>query len=238
MKLSDVFNQLAYGELSQLGIIDQETGLIALAKYPMLVAHVNLGLSALYKRFPLKEGRLTFELQPGKITYVLNTSEDVLFVESNGADEFADDILKVERVYTDKGVELGLNNLSDEYGCTTPSSTVLRVPLAISNQAVGLPSDLVTQNLEVVYRANHPTIVYSAPFNPSRVNVELPITHLEPLLLFVASRVNNPIGMTNEFHAGNSYAAKYEKACVELEIKNLNVDQGSNSSKLVANGWV
>lgn len=238
MKLSEIFNQLAYGELSNLGMVDQETGLIAFTKYPMLVANINLGLTALYKRFPLKEGRLTFQLQAGKIAYPLSTSEDVTFLDSNGADEFTDDILKVERVYTSNGFELSLNNIEDEYSCTTPSSAVLRVPLAISNKSVDLPSQLVTDTLEVVYRATHPTIVYSVPFNPARITVELPVSHLEPLLLFVASRLNNPVGMTNEFHAGNSYAAKYEKACHELELLNLKTDQGSNGGRFHINGWV
>jgi hypothetical protein len=57
-------------------------------------------------------------------------------------------------------------------------------------------------------------------------------------LYFVASRVHNPIGMTNEFHAGNSYAAKYEQACMLLDMKNLQVDQGSENTKLRDRGFV
>ncbi len=66
----------------------------------------------------------------------------------------------------------------------------------------------------------------------------MPYSHLEPLLYYVASRINNPIGMANEFHAGNSYAAKYEKSCQELEMVNLRVDQGSQNTKLRQKGFV
>ena len=236
MKLSDIFSQLAYGELSQLALVDSTTGLIDVARYAPLVAHTNLGLTALYKRFHLKESRLSFALVSNQVNYSLSSQESIL---GEGGEDFNDDILKVERVNTDGGVELGLNDASDPYGCTTPSAAVLRVPLALVNKVPGLPTDLVTDNLEVIYRANHPIIVYSgSSFNPARVEVELPYTHLEPLLLFIASRIHNPIGMSNEFHAGNSYAAKYEQSCARLEHDGLEVDQGSQNTRAHSKGWV
>lgn len=237
MKLSEIFNQLAYGELSQMGVVDQDTGLIRTDKYVQMLSHVNLGLTALYKRFPLKEGSLTFSLEKDKTHYPLTTAEDVDFITVAGEEDFSDDILKVERVYTSNGVELALNDHSDSYACSTPSATMLRVPLDVVNKSLDLPTWLHTDTLKVVYRANHPVITYSSSFNPARVDVELPMSHLEPLLLFVASRVNNPIGMTNEFNAGNNYAAKYERACQQLETVNLLVDQGSQNDRLERNGW-
>lgn len=238
MKLSEVFSQLTYGELSQLNLGGSEAGAIEAANYPQVVAHVNMGLLALYKRFNLKENRLLFTLEAGKTSYPLNSNEDVLFVTGSGEEEFADDILKVERVYTAAGFEMALNDLEDVYSCMTPSNSLLRVPAAIAAQSIDLPDKLKTPTLSVVYRAKHPMIVATASFNPARIELELPYTHLEPLLLYVASRVHNPIGMTNEFHAGNSYAAKYEQACQQLEVQNLRVDQVSQSNRLQRNGWV
>ena len=239
MKLSEVFSQLAYGELSQLGVVNDNGDGILPAKYGQITAHVNLGLAALYKRFLLKEGRVTLSLVAGRSTYPLNTDEDTDFIEDADSPEFTNDVFKVERVYTSTGLELSLNDEADPYSCFTPSMAVLRVPYAIVNKEQDLPSYLLTDTVSVVYRANHPKIVFSgASFNPASVTVELPMTHLEPLLLYVASRVNNPIGMTNEFHAGNSYAAKYEKACQELEVHNLRIDQGKQNTRLVSNGWV
>lgn len=239
MKLSDIFSQLSYGELSQLALVDATTGLIDPAKYAPLVAHVNLGLTALYKRFPLKENRLSFALQASRVSYPLSTQGDVNFLDNGSGEDFNDDILKIEQVLTSNGVVLSLNDASDPYSCFTPSSTTLRVPLAMVTTAGALPPRMMTNALQVVYRANHPIIVYSgANFAPSRIEVELPYSHLEPLLLFVASRVNNPIGMSNEFHAGNSYAAKYEAACARLENDGLEVDQGSQGNRLQQSGWV
>lgn len=248
MKLSEIFSQLTYGELSQLNLGGAEAGQIDEANYPMILAHVNLGLTALHKRFPLKENRLTLELQAGRITYPLTSAYAVSdetvntlprYILDSASEPFQNDILKVENVYTDLDVELALNDSSNIYSVSTPTAHTLRVPLAFVDATLDLPDELMTDTLELVYRANHPMIVHTlGTFNPAEVEVELPYSHLEPLLLFVASRINNPIGMTNEFHAGNSYAAKYEQACQMLEINNLRVDQGSQNTRISRNGWV
>jgi hypothetical protein len=145
---------------------------------------------------------------------------------------FKDDILKIERVYNSDGFEFALNDDGDDNSVFTTSATVLRIPTTID-------PELLTATFEVVYRANHPMIrIGDGIFNPDTVELELPITHLEPLLLFVASRFNSPIGMVNEFNASNNYAAKYERACQEIELQNLRVDQGSQYNRLRDNGWV
>ncbi len=248
MNLKEVFDQLTYGELSQLSIGGGEAGVISEANYPRVLAHVNLGLTALYKRFPLKEGRLTIELQTGMTTYPINnnfavgntkSTEPVKFILDSTAAPFLNDIHKIERVYTSLDYELGLNDESDPYSLFTPSALVLRVPAEVVGGSVDLPDELKTETLELVYRANHPKIdVGFGFFEPELVELELPVSHLEPLLLYVASRVHTPTGMTNEANLGNTYFAKYEAACQQLEMVNLRVDQGSQNSRLYRNGWV
>jgi hypothetical protein len=248
MKLSEIFTQLTYGELSQISIGGVEAGEINEANYPKILPHINLALTALYKRFPLKEGRITVALQSGRVTYPLTSAfsasnrrsrETVKYILDTADTAFVDDIHKVERIYTTSGWELGLNDEADVYSCFTPTATTLRVPAAVVNESVDLPQELRTTELTVVYRANHPLITAgTSGLVPDRVDVELPYSHLEPLLLYIASRMNNPMGMTNEFNAGNNYAAKYEAACAELERVNLRVDQVSQNTKLERNGWV
>ena len=247
MKLSEIFSQLTYGELSQISLGGGEMGEIHEGNYDRVLSHVNLGLTALYKRFPLKQGRLTIALQQGRFTYPLSklyavsntkSHEPVKYILDSDA-AFKEDIHKVEAVFTASGWELGLNDEADPYAIATPSAQVLRVPPSIVAGGSDLPEPLKTTTLEVVYRANHPVISQEfTSIDPSYYEIELPYSHLEPLLLFVASRVNNPIGMTNEFHAGNSYAAKYEQACQQLEQFNLKVDQGSQNNRILRNGWV
>lgn len=240
MKLAEIFDQLTHGELAQISMGGGEAGVIDEKNYNRVLSHVNLGLTALYKRFPLKEGRLTVALQPGKLTYPLSSqyargSNQHILPSGDGV--FDDDILKIERVYTDRYLELSLNDEAAPYGCFTPSATVLRVPSAMVLTVADTPDWVKSLTLEVVYRAKHKQLSLET-YDPEDLEVELPYSHLEPLLLFVASRVNNPMGMTNEFNAGNNYAAKYEKSCLELETLNLRVDQGKQNDRLQRNGWV
>jgi hypothetical protein len=250
MKLEEVFTQLSFGELSQISLGGKEPGIIDESNYGQIITHVNLGLLALYKRFPLKENGLRIQLQAGKITYPLTMAysasnpksrETYKFIIDTVAAPFKDDIFKVERVYTDTGYELGLNDLNDQYSIRTPSATLLQVPWDIAANDEAIPSEYKTSFLDVYYRAMHPVLSTNLGAGAPRTELELPYSHLEPLLLFVASRVHNPIGSVNAangFNAGNNYAAKYEQSCLDLEIKNLKVDQTGTNDRIERNGWV
>ena len=52
MTLSDVFDQLAYGEFSKIFL--GESGAIPQSNWNRIITHINLGLTELYKRFDLK----------------------------------------------------------------------------------------------------------------------------------------------------------------------------------------
>jgi hypothetical protein len=223
MKLSEVFTQLAYGEFSQLALGAHTNGELDAANYPALVSHVSLGLTALYKRFNLKEGRATIPLVEGSTLYKLQVT----------------DLHKVERVTTAEDADLGLNDYSDPYSCFMVSMDTLRVPQAIAAKSQELPESLKTNGIVAVYRANHPQLVYTEPFDPDAVELELPYSHLEALLYFVASRAHTPIGMVNEFNAGNNWAAKYEAECLRLKESGMELDpENHEHTRLHANGWV
>jgi hypothetical protein len=248
MKLKEVFDQLTYGELSQLAIGGRDTGAIAPENYNKVVAHINLGLMALYKRFQLKEGNIIVELQPDRLVYPLtsryavssrSSREAVRYIKDSAAAPFKDDLLKVKRVTGTSGVEFPLNDLGDPYNIQTPTLGTIVVPQAIVTPSAELDEQLRTTTLKVAYQASHPLIITDdGDLDLDVVDIELPYTHLEPLLLFVASRVHTPAGMINEANMGNTYYQRYELACQELETKNLTVDQGSNEDRATRNGWV
>lgn len=249
MKLKEIFDQLSYGELSQLAIGGGNVGQIVPADYAKMAAHVNLGLAALYRRFALKEGKIKIELQPEQTRYPLlskyavssrNSREPVRFIKDTTMFPFKDDINKVEFVYSDIGFEYAVNNAVDLYSMTTPSQLVLEVPLAIVRSDDTCPEAMWTKTLDVIYRAA-PLKVGNpdGDFDPEEENVELPETHLNALLYFVASRVHTPVGMSGtDGNTGNEYFQKYEMECQGLERDNYEVDQGSQYNKIERNGWV
>lgn len=223
MKLQEIFEQLAYGELSQIRIGQNDEGEVDETGYPTLVAHINLGLSALYRRFNLKERRLTFVVQEGVDTYKLDI----------------DDINKVEQVINDKAWSFSINDEGDPYSVFTPTLKTLVIPVAITGNSMDVPDNLKSDSLTVIYRASHPILRVEAGYiDPFETEVELPYSHLEALLYFIASRVHNPIGMVNEFHAGSSWAAKYEQECQRLQVQNIHVDSVHQGDRLHRNGWL
>lgn len=247
MKLKEIFDQLTYGELSQIAIGGSALGSIQPADYSKLVSHVNLGLTALYKRFTLKKGQFKVLLQPGVLTYQLNSKFAVSNTRSREAVKylddtvmpFADDLLKVENVFAETGYEFAVNNPVDAYSINTPSQRLLMVPGDIVAKADWLQDELKTSWLNVVYRANHVKLLAEdGDIDPEEVELELPETHLEALLLFIAARVHTPIGLGEQDNTGNVYMQKYEMACLELENKNFQIDQGAQYNRIERNGWV
>lgn len=214
MKLSEVFEQLSAGELSQLSLGGAEAGQIDPSNYAKVIAHLNLGLTALYTRFALKEAELIIPLETDVLTYTVQ----------------APDLLKIERIFDAVGKEWALNDEANLLACRTLTPTTLKIPPELLAQS-GM--------LRVGYRANHPRVVTEYGYiDPEATVLELPYSHFQALLYFIASRCHNPVGMTNEFHAGNSYHAKYEAECMRLEGENLETDQGGQYNRLYVNGWV
>lgn len=251
MKLTEVFAQLQYGELSQMFASTELGKELGEANYKNVLMHVNLGLTDLYKRFYLKEGQLTLEIQTGKATYELHSkyaaantrsTEPQRYILDTSDAPFVDDIHLIERVVTEIGYEMELNNRQKTFACHTPSMNTLRIPATLANDTPDLPEYLRTTTLNVFYRANHPHISHDLGglglFDPSLVELELPFSHLNALLLFVASRAHNPVGMMNEFHSGNSYWAKYEAECLMLKDLNLEISTSSPADRFKQNGWV
>lgn len=249
MKLAEIFAQLTHGELSQISLGGGEVGQVNKASYLQLVSHVNLGLTALHKRFAIKENRLVLKLTQGVINYPLKSSYavngrasfvPVRTIQDTATAPFKDDILKVERVLTDLDWELGLNDESDKYSVFTPAFNSLRLHKDLVTESKDLPTWLRTESLTVVYRANHVILTSDDDIeSPEDLEIELPDSYMEPLLYFIASRIMSPIGSgQGEMNMGNNYAAKYEQACQAIEMTNLKVDQGSQSTNLQRNGWV
>ncbi len=255
MKLQEIFDQLSAGEFSQISFGGAEAGVIDETNHAKIIGHVNLGLTALYKRFTLKENRLTLALQDGQTLYRLHSSfavnvqhsiEPVRYIIDTATDKFRDDILKIEKVLTDdtaidRGVSLEINKEGDDYSVFTPTSTQLRVPtFLVGGEILGVttPTWAETDNLTVIYRANHPKLAMPYGFiDACRLEIQLPESHLEALLFYIASRVQSPIGMTQEGAVSAQYFARYEQACQALEAQGMQVNQGGTNDKLTRAGW-
>ena len=249
MTLQDVYDQLSYGELSQLfaasaGIDDVE-GAMPSSSYPKILPSIQLGLTELHKRFFLREGQFYLELQPFTRAYLLSNK----FAESNSrstadkyildTDEpFSDNLFKVERLlgtYREEVYEIAMNERGDPSSLMTSRYDRLIVP----TDPELAPWLKETTQIDVRYRADHPAINTAlANAAPSTIEIELPPTHLEALLFYIASRLHNPLGMTPETtHEGNNYFQRFLASCEELKMQNYEIDEGDDNTKLWERGF-
>jgi hypothetical protein len=241
MLLSDLFNQLTYGELCQIKLGGADANGITKENQLQMLGHVNSGLTELHTRFHLKEGTLTLNLIPGLDTYVLSkrfavanreSREPQKYIQDSLAVPFLDTVLKIERVFTAEGAELELNAGGQRFD---PLSQVVRTPTI---NTLIVPKTIQSTGLTVVYRANHARIIKEDnSFDPTEVDIDLPPQYENALLLYIASRVFNPIGLNQEFHDGNNYWAKFEAACTQLTNKGMELAPESSESRHERNGW-
>lgn len=252
MKLSEIYDQLAYGELRQLAIGDGPLGDatagtgIPAASYSKILPFVKQGLTEIHKRMLLKEKTMTVTLQTDQLTYLLgigyavsNTSSTLTpkYITDTVAVPFEDDLMRIERVYgTLDAVEykIPMNEIDNVKAIRTPSYDTLIIP-SDTDEAPWL---LETTTLRVVYRADHPVI--STPIAnaaPSVVDIFLPRTHVQALVWYVASRLMNPKGLTNEFHEGNNYFMKFEAEIASLKTDGMQVDTLEENYKLDNRGF-
>jgi hypothetical protein len=244
MTLQEIFDQLSTGELSQTNL-----GTLTEDKYPRAIMHINLGLADLFKRFFLREGRLTIELDGLRSSYPLDmkyaaankrskvTLEDRFIADSTSA-PFVNDVLKVEKVIASTGYEFILNDTGLPYSilATDTAPFTLQVPAKILAQASDLPEELITDTLEVVYRARHPKI--DTEVDPESYEVRLPDSHLQALLYYVASRVQAPMGMGGaEGVTSMNFAKRYEEECALLAGAGLALERNASFDKLRDRGF-
>jgi hypothetical protein len=246
MNLHEVFDQLSYGELSQLyiGGLEGSTGIRNVDRV-QVTNHIQLGLTAIYKRFRLLEGILTLNLQTDVTDYVITKDfiasntysiEAVKYLTDDPVFPYENNLLKIEEVKDDLGTHQDINNKDNIYSLMTRSPTHLHVPSGIVTLTY---RDPVITTLTLVYRANHPLIdIELAQLSPDEVVLRLPDAYLQALLYYVASRAHNPAGMSNEFHAGNSWYAKYESECLKLEAQNYQADNTNLSTQFERRGFI
>jgi hypothetical protein len=245
MKLRELFNHLAFSELAQLNGINTSTGLIEEKSYDRVLSAISLGLTALHARFLIKQEEITIKLQPGLYSYkihnayALSSGNTSGYIQDSLENPYKNTLMKIEKVQTDYGLELTLNDPKDPYSIYTWSMDSITLHKDLVDKPIELPSYLVTDNLKVIYRANHFTLpIGFNGYDPDKVEIQLPHAYVEALLYFVGSRLHNPMGLVQDFNAGNNYAAKYERACQDIERNNIRIDNDTTNYRLVRGGWV
>jgi len=233
MRLSEIFEHLTSGELSQLALGVGDNGEIAPESYPKLISSVNLGLLELYKRFPVLEKQVIIQQYDAITQYQLlykyaesntESSEDPKYIVDTVLDPFLEDVLKIEQVYNELGEEIPLNNSEDDDSYFTPYVSTLQVPQPDSENAT-----------TILYRAA-PEKILVAGLDPFEEEVAVPYQLLEALLFYVAARAHSSIAAGSP--ADVTYLTKFENACAQVERFGLSQVENNSNVKPEREGWV
>lgn len=247
MTLQDVLEQLTFGEFHALTYKDSNSEDISPDHYRKVVAHINLGLKELYKRFWLSSKELVIQLYSHIIDYELDrrfaftnvTSNEVYkYILDTAENPFYNDVMEIEQVYDEEGTAMYLNditrnNVSDhtEYSLFTPNYKTIKVPTLF---ALAYPGSL----LEVHYRASHPIIETTACLDPSSTEIKIPDGLLEALILYVGSRAQSAIGGVEAQQEAMLLQQKFEASCQMALAQGIGITHNYTNIKLDSNGWV
>lgn len=236
MLLSDIFEQLTYGEYAELFIGGAEAGAIDPSQYRKVVAHTNSALRALHIRLPLRLEEVLIQQYDHISNYYLrpqfavqNTAsiEPYKYIIDSPYAPFQDNVIKIEQVFSEVGEEYPLNDSLTVYSVYTPQFDQLQIPFAKAENACS-----------VIFRANHPKIVWDAYFNPAEVDIDVPEYLMDPILLYMSSRMASNEAHNDQKSAATLALQKYEKSVVELSNSGLIQEEQTTNNRLVNNGWV
>lgn len=231
MQLNELLQRLCEGEFEDINLGYTVDGLPMDQHYPKLVRHIDMGLLELHKRFPIRTRTVQLEQDESIKAYTLRSvfaqsntgsTEPIKYILDDATAPFKDsEFLRIDEVKDAEGVTLPLNNAYDDTSVFTPTHNTLYVPEPEQGKVVTF-----------TYRAAHGTL--STTDNPEDILVDLPYSHVEALLYYVANRVLAPTNID----ASRDYLMKFESACNILEEFNLNNEDNTESQQFYNGGWV
>lgn len=235
MKLSEIFEQLTYGELAQISIGGALEGGITKANWPNVISCINMALTDLHTKFPLREQELVIQ-QYNQINYYKlhsdysvrsQSSQPIKYIVDTAYLPFTDNIIRIERLFDEVGNEIRLNDDSIKHPVYTPAYDTIQVMFPSSANA-----------MFVVYRGDHTKIPLTT-LTPSTVEVHLPPAFLPALMAYVAHRITASKGDTESVALSQTLFAKYNYLCDELiRLSVLNDSDNTTQDVAGARGWV
>ncbi len=233
MKLNDLFEQLAYGELSQHKF--GNGGVIKQADYPAIISHLNRGLTALHSRFPLSQKELLlmqfdgvtdYKLDPKYSTSVNDPDVPYQYILDSIDYPFLDDLIRISAAFDGNGDDVAINDEYDERSWFTPTNDVIQIPYPVDGNVSA-----------IMYRANHAKIDTKLT-DPSTVTIDIPQFLEAALSAYIASRIYVALGNQTSAQLSSFYSQLYEREVTQVERLNLlQSSQADSNIKLGLGGW-
>lgn len=237
MLVSELFESLAQGELSNLAMAEDGEGSIVTGVRPRIIRYANEALLRLYSRFPLKENDVLVQMYESITNYQLiprfavnytpigsGDNEPIRYLLDLPAEPFQNDLIKILAVYDSTGrFSRPLNDDADGLSVFTPQAGVLQVPVPVDGQT-----------LSVMYQAKHVKLQ-----GDLEELIELPDFLVEAFTSFIAYKVFSHMNTQVSTSKAQEHLTMYESVCTEATDKDLvNISVSTPTSKFRRGGWV
>ena len=233
MKLSELFQNLALGELSSSSLVSIGSYEIDSNQLPKVIHSVNQALEYFYSNFPLKLNEVVIQLRQDTSLYYLDS--EYAYSNPNGSNykficdslekPFQDDVLHILEVSDTSGNIFPLNDSNSAYSIHTPEYNCIRT------------NNINRQYLVVKYQANHPKIPLTETIS-SNVRIQIPSSYRTALQTYVACLVLQNMGGSH-LSESNALFAKFKTLTEELKLQGIGtVTQTGSNIKPQLRGWI
>ncbi len=216
MKLSTVIEQARSGELNNLSVEDVTAKLI--------VNHINLAMTVLYARFPVRTNECLLTLEDNKTIYRLDGTDSSVTVA--GAPIDADSVMSIVQAFDEAG-SIPIDDDYDDYSIYTTSYDTIQVP---SPQDGAFISIIYVQSPDII----EPTYTVNGELVGDYV-VDLPRSLMEPLLHYIGYRAHGAID-GNIDGENNTHLMRFEASCKRIDALGL-IRRGGVSKVNKAGGF-
>jgi len=233
MKLKDLFQNLALGELSSSSLVEIGQFEIDKKQLPKVIHSVNQALEYFYSNFPLKINEVTIRLSEGMSRYYLdydyavsNPNAIMPYIMDTHDRPFQDDVLHILQVKSINGYSYPLNDTNVHTAIHTPEYNCVHITDSIQDKY-----------LVITYQAGHSRIPLTEPIS-SNFAIQIPSSYRTALQTYVACLVLQNMG-GNHLNESNALFAKFKTLTEELKLQGIGtVVQTGINIKPMLGGWV
>lgn len=216
MYLPQLYENLYYGELSNLLMDNVTPGELPAEMRRRVMSYLNQSLTAIYTRVVLLEKEVVIEAQDEVYLYYLQSKYAVndptimpmKYIRDTPDDPFTQDVIRISEVYNEIGERLSINDPTDELSLYTPKFDALQIPQPVTGAMY-----------TVLYQAKHPKITLANVDDNAEIMVpaylEIALRHHIAALYY--GSMNGPEHLARSM----DYMTRYENAISETDVKDL-----------------
>lgn len=224
MKLQELLNELAIGELSNLAFA--KTGVIDPTAHGKVITAINVALNDLFSRITLAEKEVLVETLDWKSIYFIRKEHARMdptpgfqkYILDTPANPFTGDLVKVLGVNNEVGDPLPMNDAEQWASVFLPAFDTVQFNHPGAKQV-----------FSVQYQALHPKLLMSGTGYLDQV-LRVPTVLMDMVKMKTASTLLAPMGGQTETLKAQALAANYEARHTSLVFKNDVGDTGVNTN--------